>query len=141
MNAEKQIQREIYLNSRALHDTVGFVLIPLELLQSTAGYDRLDLLPSLAVRERNKDTFEKFPELQEFGPLAKVERARVGCLQETKGNFGHGAFLVAGTGDYQASRIVEEAYTIPQDVSMFTRSVRSVGRTLLRNHSDQRSCS
>ena len=99
MNAKKETQRGTYLNSRRLHDTFILVLVPLELLEPTAGNDRLDLLPALAVRERNEDSFEKLFELCELGSFPQVEGARVGCPQEAHGDLGHGAFLVAETGN------------------------------------------
>lgn len=87
----------MYLNCCALHDAFGFVLIPLKLFESTAGDDRLDLLLALPVRKCDQYAFEKFPELRKLGAFVQVERAGVRCPQETKGNLGHGTFLVART--------------------------------------------
>jgi hypothetical protein len=79
---KKLTQRGTYLNCRGLHDTFILVLVPLKLFESTAGDDRLDLLPAFAVRERNENSFEKLLELRELGSFPQVEGTRVSCPQE-----------------------------------------------------------
>lgn len=95
VSPKRQIRREPYLYCRALRNIVP---VPLKLLGSRARDDRLDFLLALAVRECDKDSFEKLLEPRKLRTFAEVEHTRVElCPHEAHGNLDHGAILVAGT--------------------------------------------